>query len=146
MGNELSKLCLEADIAEIETSPESSRWTLKLGDQLEVLALMSPYTAPSERFQARLLWTEYPGSPPSLKFRDPNTGDLSNSRTWPQCPGYRPASLDACVHWTAEGQALHPEWRSAPATRWNADGNALFRVLCFLQDALDFTYSGRFQG
>lgn len=146
MANDLSVLCLEADFAEIVASPESSRWTLTLGDQREVLVTMSPSSVPNERFHARLFWNEYPGTPPSLKFRDPATGNLNNPRAWPQCPGFRPTALDACVNWTFEGQGLHPEWRNSSATRWNPDGNALFRVLCILQDTLDHSYSGRYVG
>lgn len=146
MENDLSTLCLEADVAEVATSPESSRWNLKLGDQLEILVTMSPSVNLDEQFQARLWWSEYPGSPPSLKFRDPDTGSLTNPRAWPQCPGFRPSSTDTCVNWTAEGHALHPEWRHALATRWNPEGNALFRVLCILQDTLDLSFSGRYQG
>lgn len=146
MTHDLSKLCLEADFTEVVASPESSRWTLKQGDQLEILATMSPSSTPEERFQARLSWTEYPGSPPSLKFRDPHTGSLADPRAWPQCPGFRPNSTDTCVNWTAEGHALHPEWRNAPATRWRPEGNALFRVLCILQDTLDLGFDRRYPG
>jgi len=146
MASDLSTLCLEADVAEVVASPEYSRWNLKLGDQLEILVTMSPSLKPEEQFQARLWWSEYPGTPPSLKFRNPVTGSLTDPRAWPQCPGFRPRSTDACVNWTAEGHGLHPEWKHATATRWRAEGNALFRVLCILQDTLDLTFSGRYQG
>ncbi|MBI3894358.1 MAG: hypothetical protein HY313_00355 [Acidobacteria bacterium] len=126
-------------------APESARWTLKRGDPLEVFATMSPSRAPGEQFQVRLLYREYPGLP-SLRFRDPATGRLDNARAWPQCPGFRPQSLDTCVSWTAEGHALHPEWGNAPATRLNRTGNVLFRSLCILQDTLDFGFTGRYGG
>lgn len=144
MANDLSVICLEADFAEIVASPESSRWALTLGDQGEVLATMSPSSSPQETFQARLLWRDYPNSAPSLKFRDMETGSLNNPTAWPQCNGFRPTTLDACVSWTAEGYDLHPEWRNGATTRWFPDGNALFRVLCILQDTLDHSFGGRY--
>lgn len=146
MTNDFSVLCLEADFAEIVASPESSRWTLTLNNQREVSVTMSPSSVSHEQFQACLYWSEYPSSPPSLKFRDPKTGNLNDPRAWPQCPGFRPTSLDSCVNWTAEGHGLHPEWRNSPATRWIPDGNALCRVLHILQDTLDLSFSGRYAG
>lgn len=144
MSASLSAICLDRDFAEIVSQPEYSGWDLKQGpcSSLEVFATMSSRRAPQEHFFVRLLWSEYPG-PPSLKFRDPATDRLDNPRAWPRCPGFRPTSLDACVSWTAEGHALHPEWRNAPATRFDCSGNALFRVLCILQDTLDFSFEGR---
>lgn len=146
MAHDLSVLCLAADYAEVVASPEAERWALKLVAPLEVLATMSPRSTPNDKFQARLLWTEYPGNPPSLKFRNLGTGDIADPRAWPVCPGFRPTSCDACVNWTAEGLALHPEWAHSAATRWNPSGNALYRVLCILQDTLDLDFNGRFQG
>lgn len=144
MSASLSAICLDRDYAEIVSQSEYSDWCLKRGADplLEVFATMSSRRAPQEQFFVRLLWSEYPGLP-SLKFRDPGTGRLDIPRAWPQCPGFRPTSLDACVSWTAEGHALHPEWRNAPATRFDCTGNTLFRVLCILQDTLDFSFEGR---
>jgi hypothetical protein len=104
---------------------------------------MSPTSAPRERFQARLLWTIYPDEAPSLKFRDPETGQLDRSSAWPLGPGFRPTSLDACVNYCAEGFALHPEWKTDPCLRWDPRGNVLLKVLRYLQDALDDQFQGR---
>jgi hypothetical protein len=106
---------------------------------------MSP-SGSAEVFQARLLWTEYPGQPPSLKFRDPATGRLDLPTAWPIVRGFRPASLDACVSWCAEGFNLHPEWRTDPKLRWVPHGNVLLKVLRILQGELDEFFQGRHRG
>jgi hypothetical protein len=112
---------------------------------LEVLAMMSPESAPTERFQARLLWTRYPDDPPSLKFRDPSTGRLDLPQAWPIVRGFRPQSLDACVNWCSEGFALHPEWKADPRLKWNPNGNRLLFVLRQVQEELDDHFQGRFK-
>jgi hypothetical protein len=140
---ELSALNLEEDYTVVLRVEDAARWTLEHPDDLEVLATMSPAGAPEERYQARLLWASYPGAPPSLKFRDPATGRLDLPRAWPQAPGFRPSSLDACLSWTAEGQALHPEWARDPRYRWDPRGNVLLKVLRLLQEQLDDHYDGR---
>ena len=145
MNDELSKLNLRDDFDEATGVSEASRWTLGMPADLEVLATMSPATAPSERFQARLLWTKYPDEPPSLKFRDPGTGRLDLPQAWPNVRGFRPQSLDACVNWCAEGFALHPEWKTDPKLRWNPYGNRLLYVLRQLQEELDDHFQGRFK-
>ena len=104
---------------------------------------MSPAQAPGEVFQARLLWTVYPGQPPSLKFRDPATGRLDLPTAWPIVRGFRPQSLDACVNWCLEGFGLHPEWRTDPRYTWDSRGNVLLKVLRILQDELDHYFQGR---
>lgn len=145
MTDELSKLNLRDDFDEATGVSEASRWTLEMPADLEVLATMSPATAPSERFQARLFWTKYPDEPPSLKFRDPGTGRLDLPRAWPNVRGFRPQSLDACVNWCSEGFALHPEWKTDPKLRWNPYGNRLLFVLRQLQEELDDYFQGRFK-
>src|ERR1700731_3042284 len=114
MSDEFSRLALRQDFEEAKAVPEAIRWILEMPGDLEALALMSPQTVPTERFQARLLWTRYPDDPPSLKFRDPSTGRLDLPQAWPIARGFRPQSLDACVNWCAEGFSLHPEWRNDP--------------------------------
>src|SRR2546423_1509252 len=78
-----------------------------------------------EVFQLRLLWNRYPDDPPSLKFRETESGRLDAPKSWPQVPGFRPNTLDACVSYCSEGFALHPEWRSDPHYRWDPRGNPL---------------------
>jgi len=145
MSDELSKLNLKDDFEEATGVSDSARWVLEMAGELEVLATMSSASAPSERFQARLLWTKYPDEPPSLKFRDPATGRLDLPQAWPVVRGFRPQSLDACVNWCSEGFVLHPEWRSDPRFRWNPNGNPLLRVLRQLQEELDDHCQGRFK-
>jgi hypothetical protein len=106
---------------------------------------MHSVKAPSELFQARLLWTKYPDLPPSLKFRDTATGRLDLPQAWPIVRGFRPQSLDACVNYCAEGFALHPEWQQDPRFRWDPSNNPVLRVLRTVQEELDEDYQGRFQ-
>lgn len=143
MSDELSELNLREDLAKALTVPEASRWCLEMPGPLEVWCAMNPSNASGEVFHARLLWTEYPGRPPSLKFRDPTTGRLDNPSAWPKVPGFRPQNLDACVNWTTEGFSLHPEWTNDPRFRWDSRGNRLLFVLRTLQDELDDRFEGR---
>ena len=145
MNDELSKLNLKDDFGEASGVPDATRWKLEMPGDLEVLATMSPASATSEQYQARLLWSRYPEDPPSLKFRDPVTGRLDLPQAWPMARGFRPQSLDACVNWCAEGFNLHPEWRNDPRWRWNPSGNPLLWVLRQLQEELDIYYQERFK-
>jgi len=142
---ELSALNLQADYEAVLTTPDASRWALEKSGALEVFCTMYSASAPSERFQARLFWIAYPDNPPSLKFRDPATGRLDLPIAWPKARGFRPTTLDACVNWTEEGFALHPEWRADPRYRWTIDGNVLLKVLRLLQEELDDHFAGRHQ-
>lgn len=145
MSDELSRLNLQDDFEEATGVSDASRWTLEMPGDFEMLATMSPASAPNERFQARLLWVKYPDEPPSLKFRDPGTGRLNLPQAWPTARGFRPQSLDACVNWCFEGFALHPEWKADPRFRWNPNGNPLLFVLRQLQEELDDHFQGRFK-
>ena len=145
--DELSRLNLAEDYEKVLGCPDAHRWGLERADDaLEVRATMSSSGCPEEKFQARLLWPEYPQQPPSLKFRDPATGRLDLPSAWPQVRGFRPTSLDACVNWCLEGFGLHPEWKNDPRLRWDPRGNALLRVLRTLQEELDNDFHGRFRG
>ena len=144
----MDELAFAADLEAVLTSSEATRWVIERGTApLEVLVTLSSALSPEDRFQARLAWARYPGSlPGSLKFRDPATGRLDVARAWPMCRGFRPASLDACVNWCAEGFALHPEWVNDPKWRWDASGNPLLRMLTRLQFEMDTFFEGRFKG
>lgn len=144
--NDLSAINLEDDFSEAGSLAEASRWQLQRAGSLEVWASMRPSSTPGEVFVARLLWIQYPELPPSLKFRDPSTGRLDMPTAWPVVRGFRPASLDACVNWCAEGFNLHPEWRTDARLRWDSQGNVLLKVLRILQDELDDHFQGRFRG
>lgn len=143
MNPELSALNLHEDYEKVLSLPEAERWLLKKPEPLEVWATLSPVSASDEKFQARLLWRDYPGEPPSLKFRDPETGRLDLSRAWPNIRGFRPTSFDACVNYCSEGFGLHPEWRTDPRYRWNPTGNVLLKMLRILQDEFDDHFQGR---
>ena len=143
MSDDLSALNLSDDYDEAQRAPDASRWKLELPTPLEVLAVMSPSSAPEEAFQARLLWSVYPDEPPSLKFRDPRTGRLDLTSAWPRVRGFRPPSLDACVNYSLEGFIAHPEWRNDPRFRWDPSGNVLLKELRTIQSELDNHYQGR---
>jgi hypothetical protein len=143
MSAALSALNLADDFEEARTTPDAARWKLEKPAALEVRVALSPARAAEESFLARLLWSAYPGEAPSLKFVDPATGRIDAPSAWPKVNGFRPASLDACVNWTQEGFALHPEWRTDPRYRWDPRGNVLLKVLRYLQSSLDQSFSGR---
>lgn len=146
MSQELSALNLQDDLAKALACEDAARWKLEKTGPLEVFVSLSPASDSKEVFQARLLWSAYPGQPPSLKFRDPATGSLTLPTAWPLVRGFRPGSLDACVPWCAEGLNLHPEWRNDPKTRWDPRRNVLLRVARTLQYELDNHFQGRFRG
>lgn len=144
--NELSALNLADDYRAVLNTEDAVRWTLEHANPLEVFAMMSAAGATADQFQVRLLWTQYPEQPPSLKFRDPTTGRIDLPTAWPIVRGFRPGSLDACVNYCEEGFGMHPEWKNDPNYRWDPRGNALVRVLRVIQDELDNYFQGRFQG
>jgi hypothetical protein len=143
METSLDKLIFDQDLEGVSKAEEAVRWTIEHVDLLAVKVTLSPRSSPEEKYEARLQWSAYPGQPPSLAFYRSGTDIVNDPCAWPNCSGFRPSSLDSCVHWTAEGHRLHPEWASAAATRWPTSGNALFRAICFLQDTLDYSYYGR---
>ena len=143
MSEQVSAFNLDDDLGEVLALPEASGWMLERVGPLEIWATLAPASHPAERFQARLVWSAYPDHAPSLKFRDPATGRLDLPTAWPQAPGFRPGSLDACVNWTAEGLALHPEWHGDPKYRWDPHGNVLLKILRLVQETLDDGYQGR---
>lgn len=145
MDHEISALNLAEDYAKVLNTSDATRWKLERPQLLEVWITMSPAAQPQEIFQARLLWTSYPDDPPSLKFRDRETGRLDLPQAWPKVRGFRPPSLDACVNYCSEGFALHPEWKSDPRLRWQSQGNVLLKVLRILQSELDDYFDGRHQ-
>lgn len=144
MGDDLSELNFQQDLEEALQADDAKRWKIFTPGPLEVYITVSSAKAPEEFFQARLKWSVYPGEPPSLKFRDPETGRLDLPSAWPVVHGFRPQSLDACVNWCAEGFALHPEWKNDANLKWNTAGNPLLKVVRTLQQELDRYYEKRF--
>jgi hypothetical protein len=143
--DDLSALNLADDFEKALACEDAARWALTKADLLEIWASMSPGSAPTELFQARLLWGAYPGQAPSLKFRDPDAGRLDMPTAWPLVRGFRPQSLDACVNWCLEGLGLHPEWKTDGRYAWDPRGNVLLKVLRILQDELDHHFQGRYR-
>jgi hypothetical protein len=145
MADELSELNLAQDVEEVLRVEDSPRWKLEKVAPLELHVGMSSVKHPQEVFQSRLLWKAYPGEPPSIKFRDPHSGRLDLPTAWPVARGFRPANLDACVNYSVEGFALHPEWAKDANLRWNPSGNPLLKALRILQRELDTSCTGRFK-
>ena len=70
MSLSVSEINLKEDFEKLAGALEFSRWKLEHPAGLEILCLLTPKNAPTEIFQARLLWDVYPDNPPSLKFRE----------------------------------------------------------------------------
>jgi hypothetical protein len=141
--NELAELNFTDDLAEAESAPESSRWSIERRDGFVLHVTLGPLKAPAECFLARLRWTDYPGTmPASVSFLDPESLNEGVASAWPVAAGFRPPS-DICANWTAEGFGLHPEWHKDPATRWDASGNQILQSLRCLQHELDRSFERR---
>jgi hypothetical protein len=145
MSDDFSILSLKQDLEELAGVEDADRWVIETPADLEVLVMLSPKSAVTDKFQTRLLWSKYPDEAPSLKFRDPETGRLDMPQAWPLVRGFRPQNLDACVNYCQEGFALHPEWKTDPRFAWNPSGNRLLWLLRTLQEELDNHYQGRFK-
>jgi len=142
-----SELNLAAD------APAASEFLLARGGHLDPLngepgtwwAQLHPASDPLETYIARLMWTVYPGAPPSIKFATSPGGAVTDPAAWPMAAGYRPTCLDICKPFTAEGFALHPDW-AATNQAWTGDGNPFLAVVNELQRDLNSpTYSGRYR-
>jgi hypothetical protein len=86
-------------------------------------------------FVARIHWTVYPDRAPSVLFATEVDGPTTELRAWPAATGYRPPN-DICKPFTAEGQALHPEWATG-AQAWPTDGNPFLFVVENLHDDIN---------
>lgn len=144
MATELELALFVEELAEVRRLPEASRWQLERDDSvpLGLFAVMHPISKPSDLYRARLRWKDYFG-PPSLKFINMTTGADNDPNSWPQCFGFRPSSLDACLPWTAEGQSHHAEWKNSPAQSFPNVEAPMQYALLRIQHSLDTTYQGR---
>jgi hypothetical protein len=106
-------------------------------------AVLTPMSAPAERFYARIRWTQYPGAPASVRYADGVRCQTSVARAWPIIPGYRVPN-DICKPFTAEGYGLHPDWKTGP-TAWSSAGNPFLATVQQLQFDLNNQYGGRHQ-
>jgi hypothetical protein len=76
-----------------------------------------------DAFIARIAWQIYPDAAPSVLFASAVGGGTVDPKHWPMAAGFR-APNDICKPFTAEGQALHPEWAGA----WRREGNPFLWV------------------
>src|SRR6266571_5506149 len=136
-------LAFEDDLVETETTEDAARWKIEHGESQEVFVTMHSIVDPDNLYQVRLAWTRYADDAPSLKFRNTDTGSLTDATAWPNVRGFRPTAFDTCVNYSAEGFVLHPEWQKDPKLRWRPEGNMVLKVLRILQAELDEYYSGR---
>ena len=133
-----SHLRLQRDIPPVEAFLASTGGRLHRREKDEsglYWALLQPRNRERAPFTARLAWTVYPFRPPSLLFAPGIGQPTSDPAAWPAAAGYR-APGDVCKPFTAEGQALHPEWTTGPHA-WPATGNMLLYVLEIVQSDID---------
>lgn len=144
MATELEKALFLKEWGGIQDLPEAARWKLERDSNvpLGLFVTLSPVKYPKEVFRARLHWTDYFG-PVSLKFVNLQTGATSDPQAWPRCKGFRPSSMDACLSWTAEGHALHPEWKNSFQHSFPKVELPMQFALLTLQHSLDGQYEGR---
>jgi len=145
MADELSQINFAQDLEAALAVDDAQRWKVERVDGLEIYVEISSAKAPGEKFQVRLLWSVYPGEPPSIKFRDPQSGRLDIKTAWPVVRGFRPENLDTCVNYSSEGFVTHPEWKKDLNYKWNPNGNSVLRILRTLQSEMDDHFAGRFK-
>jgi hypothetical protein len=107
-------------------------------------AELHPASDAAQTYVACLVWSVYPGAPPSVKFATGVGGGVDDPTAWPIVNGFRPTSHDICMPFTAEGFALHPDW-STSSQAWVGQGNPFLAVVRELQRHLNSpSYQGRF--
>jgi hypothetical protein len=145
MPTPLERALFEEEWSAVRQLPEAERWELERDSTvaLGLFVIMHPKKAPAERFKARLRWTTDYFGPFSLKFVNLLTGADCDHKAWPQCFGFRPGSLDACLPWTSEGHALHPEWKTSGRQAFPVVQAPMQHALLRVQHALDSSYAGR---
>lgn len=144
MASDFELMLFEQELSEVRGLPEASRWTLERDPAVPLGVLVEVHSVkePSEVFLAQVRWDDY-FKAPSLKFLNRQTRSATDVTAWPQCRGFRPASFDTCVSWTAEGHKLHPEWANSPRTAFPQVESPMQYILLTLQNELDAHYTGR---
>lgn len=144
MATDFELALFDEQLLEVRALPEANRWELvrDLNVPLGLFVVMHPISNPTELFKAHLRWNNLL-APPSLKFVDMITGAENIPSAWPQCFGFRPASLLSCVPWTAEGHALHPEWAASSRSSFPKVDAPLQHALLNVHNSLDKSYMGR---
>ncbi|WP_392544212.1 hypothetical protein [Oryzobacter telluris] len=141
-----SQLRLQRDAALVCATLEAAGGNLvhRVGDHSEPGAAVDPPglywvviqpESGTDPFTVRVQWSVYPDRPPSVLFAAGVGAATDVSNAWPAAPGYR-APADICKPFTAEGQALHPEWANG-AHAWSSGGNPFMFVVQNLQDDID---------
>jgi hypothetical protein len=140
-----AELNLAEDVRALRLQAEERGWGVEGPNDLEVFVTI-PSLIDRESYCIRFRCPGYPEEPFSVKPVDPETKDPSIVRAWPSCDGFRPPS-DLCMPLSAEGYALHPEWRNDPRWRWDPRGNPLLRVVEELETRVNdpSKYRGRAQ-
>lgn len=144
MATDIELALFEQEFSEVSGLPVASRWKLERDGTvpLGIYVTMHPAKKPDDLYKARIRWSDY-FQAPSLKFINLVTGADNDPTAWPKCQGFRPTSLDACIAWTAEGHALHPDWRNSLNNRFPKIELPMHFVLQQLQVTMDTTYDGR---
>lgn len=133
-----SRLRLERDVPLVEVFLEPLHGSLvhrEVDEDGVYWVRLQPEDATATPFIARFIWTVYPDRPPSLLFAPDVGGPTNDAAAWPAAPGYR-APNDVCKPFTAEGQALHPDWANGPH-RWRSEGNPFLFVVETVQADID---------
>ena len=143
MATDFEVAIFEQQLRDVSDMSEAERWVLERDESipLEIFATMHSVKQPEEQYKARFRWTDL-FKAPSMKFIDLVSGSDTNPCAWPRYFGFRPACLDACLPWTAEGQHLHPEWAQSVNAFPKVEVPVQF-ALMNLQFALDTSYEGR---
>lgn len=144
MATDFELAVFEQQLEDVLDLPEASRWTLERDDSvpLGLFVTTHPRTEPARLYRARFRWSDLYKAP-SLKFIDLQTGSDGVPEAWPRCHGFRPGSLDACLPWTAEGHALHPDWATSGTNAFPKVDAPVQFALMMLQVTLDTTFQGR---
>lgn len=144
MATELELALFECELQAVRGLPEASRWQLERDESvpLGLFAIMHPISNPSELYKARFRWIDY-FSPFSLKFINMTNGAETDPTAWPIFFGSRPSALLACLPITAEGHALHPDWKNSVAQSFPIVEVPMQHALLRTQLLLDNSYEGR---
>lgn len=125
-----STIALERDVPPVEAFLASTGGRLVRRDEDPpglYWAVIQPAAPGVSPLVVRIVWSVYPHRPPSLQFAPSIGAATTEPHGWPAAPGYR-APNDICKPFTAEGQALHPEWAAGP-NAWRNTGNPFLYVV-----------------
>lgn len=144
MATDFELALFDEELLEVRNLPEAAHWKLErdLSVPLGLFVELHPINKPSELYKAHLRWNSL-FTAPSLKFVDLASGAENIPSAWPQCFGFRPSSLDACLPWTAEGHAHHPEWANSTKNSFPKVEAPLQFALLNIQTSLNKSYTGR---